>query len=70
MLAFIDAGKISARMRRRGDIRIQIVPVEHAAAEFVDQLTQRDACRSECTPGFLTRPLTENERRPFRPLRP
>ena len=25
---------------------------------------------ARCTPGFLTRPLTENERRPFRPCRP
>ena len=25
---------------------------------------------ARCTPGFLTRPLTENERSPFRPWRP
>ena len=25
---------------------------------------------ARCTPGFFTRPLTENDRRPFRPLRP
>ena len=25
---------------------------------------------ARCTPGFFTRPDTENERRPLRPLRP
>ena len=45
-------------LRRRQDssrcaawkIAVELVPVEHAAAVFVDELTQRDARRSEVRP--------------------
>jgi hypothetical protein len=63
----IDAGRIPPE-RPPGKVRVELVPIlmppQYSA---MSSFTVMPA-GARCTPGFFTRPDTENERRPFLPV--